>query len=236
MLTAVSSFVKDGLKTLQRFQEDRKRKLRLDKIREFQRDYQRGGEVVQAEFHYEVLSEEQLAAKSLEELDTLVAKVTEGQRYVESALHEVNFRKDAENPYHKFTMRYVAPRRSTWLECAKESGSFTPQERHCLVLLQILFYYDYLTEDAYNDACIALLGRPQVYYADPQRNSRAFDSAAELLDRPFIDVVLLARPKPKSYGFDVAQAAINEQWRKNPRSSRLARLKKEFQAKGVLAA
>ncbi|MGR9140727.1 hypothetical protein [Rhizobium leguminosarum] len=211
-----------------------KRNRNLKTIREFQEEFIAGGEVMRLEYSYTPVSESDLVLKTDEELDALVAECENGRKYIKSVKGELAFRTDAEKPSFEFKSTYVAPRNSMWLEWSRRADQIDPVDRHCLVLLRILRYYDYISPEEYQATYAAFLGKPVLKFADPDREKRAHETAAEILDRPFISVIANSSVPPKKFGYDKALMALNEQLKQRPDSLRINRLKKEFQAKGVL--
>lgn len=206
----------------------------LKTIRQFQEEFIAGGEVMRLEYSYTPVSESDLVFKTDEELQALVAECENGRERVKSAKGEIAFRTDAEKPGFEFKSLYVAPERSMWLEWSRRADQIDPVDRHCLVLLRILRYYDYISAEDFQATYAAFLGRPVAKFADPNAENRAHQTVLEIRDRPYIQTIGNSVAPPKKYAYDLAATALDKQLKERPDSRRMNRLKKEFQAKGVL--
>lgn len=211
------------------------RSSRLTKIRSFQARYAKGSSELHSEFAYTVLSDVELEGKSLDDLDTLVAQVEKGLGYMKSVDGELEHKGKADQRGFVFTLNIPAPRQSCWLAYARRASDMSEPERHCVAFLGVLWYYRYISESEWQESSAALLGRPDRKFADPNRATRLYQTATEILDEPFLDIFVMDK-RPPDYAFTCARAYMDRAMKKNPGSGRLARLLKEFKAKGVFPA
>lgn len=235
MFNAIKGYLGQFKAERERKAREAARNSRVSKIRSFQARYAKGSPELHSEFEYTVLSDAELDGKTLDELDTLVARVEKGQDYIKSVEGELEHKGKADQRGFVFTINIPAPRKSCWLAYARRASDMSEPERHCMTFLGVLWYYNYISDAEWQESSAALLGRPERKFADPNRANRRHQSALEVLDEPFLDIFVMDK-RPPEYAFTCARAYMERAMKNNRRSDRLARLYKEFQAKGVLPA
>ncbi len=235
MFNAIKGYFEQFKAERERKAREQARKSHLTRIRSFQARYANGSPELHSEFVYTALSDAELDGKTLDELDTLVARVEKGQEFIRSVDGELEHKDKANQRGFVFTINIPAPRQSCWLAYARRASDMSEPERHCMAFLGVLWYYDYISDSEWQESSAALLGRPERKFADPARAERRHQSALEILDEPFLDLFLMGK-RPPEYAFTSARAYMDRAMKKNPGSDRLSRLFKEFKAKGVLPA
>lgn len=231
----IFSYFRKRREERERREAERVRDEKLNKIRKFQKAYDISRELLGDSYSYTLIPDVELRAKSSEELDGILEVCEQGQRHIDGVVQEATYRKEAEGKYFTFEIRIPAPGGSCWLEYSQPAGKLGERERHCLMLLKILRQYRFIDDREWLGGSAVLLGRPVKRFSDSGRSSRGYQTAIEIRDEEYLGYISFMQ-EPPEYAFNIVRNAMRAALKRNPSNATLARLQKEFKAKGVLNA